>query len=74
MWEHLAHVVEDEYGGYVDWDERFFTCPHCGEPVYEGDWRASDYLELFFVMRPDQYTNYYCPICAELLEGEEDDE
>ena len=38
MWEDNAKYVEKVYGAYVDWEERFYTCPVCGEPVYECDW------------------------------------
>lgn len=37
-WEIVAKYIEEELGGFVDWDERFFNCPACGEPVYESDW------------------------------------
>ena len=52
MWEANAKFVENECGGYVDWEERFYICPECGEPVYEHDWTT---LEL---------TNEICPICG----------
>lgn len=59
MWEINAKIAEDVYGMYVDWDERFYECPECGEPVYECDWRASD------------LNQYLCPICEYV--HEEDD-
>lgn len=37
-WEEVAHYCEDTFGVYVDWEERFFDCPECGEPLYECDW------------------------------------
>ena len=37
-WELIAKYIEEEMAGFVDWDERFFICPDCGEPVYESDW------------------------------------
>ena len=36
---------------FVDWEERFYHCPECGEPVYEDDWYEEE-LEKFI-----------CPIC-----------
>ena len=48
-WEEIAFELEKDYGVYVDWDERFFICPECGEPVYECDWDADDLM--------------CCPIC-----------
>lgn len=56
MWEVNAKTVEDVYGGFVDWDVRFYNCPECGEPVYESDWFDEDLEEL-------------CPICG--FDGEE---
>lgn len=57
QWENNAHEVENIYGGYVDWKERFYECPECGEPIYECDWSNSE-LE-----------KYLCPVCE--FEGEE---
>ena len=50
-WEENAKCVEDVYGGYVNWDDRFYICPECDEAVYEVDWDNDD-LE-----------NFMCPIC-----------
>ena len=52
-WEEKAHFVEKEYGAFVDWEERFYICPNCEEPVYESDWTEND---LFGCL---------CPICEE---------
>ena len=52
QWETNAHLVEDTYGGYVDWEEEFYICPECGEPVYSCDWSNH---ELFKEL---------CPICG----------
>lgn len=41
-WYALARIVESEYGGYVDWDECFFLCPECGEPIYKEDYPFID--------------------------------
>lgn len=51
MWEENAREVEEVYGGFVDWEERFYECPECGEPIYEDDWT---YAELF---------SHLCPVC-----------
>ena len=53
-WENNAHKVKNDYGGFVDWEERFYNCPFCGEPVYDDDW-ADDELEI-----------YLCPICEDI--------
>lgn len=50
-WEINAKKVEEVYGGYVDWEERFYNCPECGEPIYECDWTEEDLLD------------YLCPVC-----------
>lgn len=53
-WDELAAVVEEnDYDTLVDWDEEFFICPFCKEPVSE-----SDYPEI---------GDYFCPICHEVL-------
>lgn len=57
MWELNAKTVENVYGGFVDWDERFYNCPECGEPIYECDWEEGDLGE------------FICPVC----EFEEED-
>lgn len=51
MWETNAKFVEKVYGGYVDWEERFYNCPECGEPIYECDWNDRE------------LTEFICPIC-----------
>ena len=42
MWESRAKYVELVFGAYVNWEERFYVCPECGEPVYECDWDVND--------------------------------
>lgn len=60
-WESRAKEVEQVYGGYVDWEERFFECPQCGDPVYECDWDESEFHDVI------------CPICWFYDEDEEED-
>ena len=48
-WEKLAKEVEANYESIVNWKERFFICPHCGEPVLLEDWPKHDWE--------------ICPIC-----------
>ena len=50
-WETIAKLIETNYGGFVDWDERFYICPECEEPVYECDWDEDELREI-------------CPICG----------
>ena len=37
-WEKCARFCEKAYGIFVDWDEEFFICPECDEPIYKCDW------------------------------------
>ena len=65
-WERVARAVEEETGTFVEWDEEFFICPECGEPVYKCDWRESDYTE------GQSYAGeYYCPICDMVIYEEQ---
>ena len=71
MWEKVAHEVEVVYGGYVDWEERFFNCPECNESIYECDWTDADFaLNHYF----DGHVVGYCPVCEEKLLREDEDE
>lgn len=58
-WKLNAKHVANVYGSFVDWDEQFYNCPICGEPVYECDWDDDDLSE------------YLCPVCE--FEEPEDD-
>ena len=65
MWENNAKYVEQVYGAYVDWEERFYICPECGEPIYEFDWSNDELGDLL--------CDFLCPICEfKEEEGEED--
>lgn len=59
-WEKMARLVEMNYGGYVDWEEGFFECPECGEPIYGCDWDASDLI--------DGLGNFICPVCESIID------
>ena len=39
-WNEAAEYCENEFGSYVDWDEEFFICPECGEPLYKEDYES----------------------------------
>ena len=41
-WERVARHCEEEYGTQIDWEEEFFICPECGEPIYKDDWDADE--------------------------------
>ena len=60
VWEKVAHLVEANYGGYVDWKERFFLCPECGEPIYECDQAGSD------LINGDE--DFMCPVCESIID------
>lgn len=51
-WSNVANSVSNDYGTFVDFKERFFICPECGEPIYENDWNDSDFED-----------GTICPIC-----------
>ena len=55
-WSEVAKVVENDFGMQVDWEERFFICPECDEPIYEEDWDKDAILE-----------SGYCPVCVAAL-------
>ena len=49
-WYDAAKYCEETFGSYVDWDEGFFICPECAEPIYEVDW--------------DEHSEWdMCPVC-----------
>lgn len=54
QWEENAKYAEATFGVFVDWEERFYNCPYCGEPVYEEDWWKTYKLQ-----------KYLCPICED---------
>ena len=60
VWEKVAHLTEANYGSYVDWKERFFLCPECGEPIYECDWADSD------LINGDE--DFMCPVCESIID------
>ena len=59
-WEKMAYLIEVNYGGHVNWEERFFICPECGEPIYEEDWDNFDLI--------DGDDNFICPICESIID------
>ena len=60
QWERNAVEARDTYGAYVDWEERFYECPECSEPIYECDWTESELC------------NVLCPICGDGEDWEDD--
>lgn len=54
LWESAAEICSTVYGTEVDWEEEFFICPYCLEPVY--------YEDLY-----EDWNGIFCPICEELL-------
>lgn len=53
-WREAAHYCHMTFGVHVDYEERFFMCPECDEPIYEEDWEGYD-LSM-------------CPICEVYFE------
>ena len=60
IWCKIAKYVEKTYNAYVDWDEEFFECPECGEPIYACDWESSELLT--------DVGNFICPVCESVIE------
>lgn len=54
IWEQVARMAHMNFGVYIDWEERFYLCPECGEPIYEVDWSDEELLD------------HFCPICQEV--------
>lgn len=55
-WEKIALQLQRDCGIHVDWEERFFECPECGEPIYECDWSDSDVFT--------DELELGCPVCG----------
>lgn len=60
--EKNAKEVEKFYGEFVDWEEKFYICPECGEPVYKRDWDE------------DELRKFLCPICEDGRFNEDEDD
>lgn len=65
-WYRLAKYCDKTYNTYVDFDEEFFVCPECDEPIYSDDWREAD-----FTLGRMYTGKCYCPVCENLLYEEE---
>lgn len=51
-WERNAEIAEKYYGSAVDYEERWYICPECGDPIYESDYSQEELL------------NELCPVCG----------
>lgn len=58
-WFKASEIVREEYGMQVDYEEEFFICPECGEPIYKEDYRE------FETGIEDGNTFFVCPVCEE---------
>ena len=58
-WYDIARKCEEDYGSQVDYEEGFFVCPECGEPIYGCDWSESELQ--------NENGEYICPVCEEAL-------
>ena len=56
-WDYVARYIEKNYDTLVDWEEEFFICPECGEPIYKCDY---PYIDLGMI----------CPVCEVEIEEE----
>lgn len=50
-WEEIAEKVAEDFGVMVDYEDRFFVCPECGEPIYEDDWKESGAIVSVFTAK-----------------------
>lgn len=60
QWEFNANYVHMTFGTQVDWEERFYICPECGEPIYDCDWTA------------EELKDNLCPVCG--FDDDDDEE
>lgn len=59
QWVKNAQAVEAN-GGFVNWKDRYYECPLCGEWVYEDE------------CDPEELEDYICPICYDDKEDEDE--
>ena len=55
-WKQAANAAAEDYGCFVDYEEGFFICPECDEPIYACDWQGHDFST--------------CPVCEFEMEDE----
>lgn len=60
-WFEASKIIAEEYGAQVDYEEEFFICPECGEPIYKEDTAE------FETGIEDGNTFFICPVCEEHL-------
>lgn len=56
-WVDVAKLVDNGIAE-VDWEDKSFICPHCGEPILAEDWYYMPAGECGDEVVP------YCPICG----------
>lgn len=56
-WLENANFAETVCDAFVNWEEKFYICPECGEPIYETDWEEAELDKEF------------CPICGVIYES-----
>lgn len=54
-WEYVARYFVYMEGGYVDWEEEYYICPECEEPIYKCDYPIID-------------VGMICPVCEAEVE------
>lgn len=52
-WEENAEYIKDCCGSdFVNYEERYYHCPECGEPIFDIDWTEYELEDCL------------CPICC----------
>ena len=51
-WLDATIYCSQTFGIYVNWEDRYFLCPECEEPILEEDW--------------EDYDMDNCPVCETL--------
>lgn len=55
-WISNAKWIDYECGGYVNYEEKFYICPKCEEPVDADDWEDTEFAQKL------------CPLCGAVVE------
>ena len=57
-WELAARAAEKDCGAEVNYNEEYFVCPECDEPIFSDDWESEDFMAAGSIV---------CPICGAIM-------